>query len=164
MRARYRREVSEESGRESASAAAAIVHVRVDPVTGRVELLDYVAAQDCGRALNPALVEGQMHGGAVQSIGYALYEELCHDEQGQLLSGSFLTYAIPKIDAVPQIETLIVEVPAPFGPLGARGIGESAIVPGCPAIANAIRAATGVRMHELPMTPARVWRAMQTTT
>jgi CO/xanthine dehydrogenase Mo-binding subunit len=144
------------------SAAAAIVHVRVDPDTGRVELLDYVAAQDCGLALNPALVEGQMHGGAVQSIGYALYEELRHDEEGQLLSGSFLTYAIPKIDAVPEIETLIVEVPAPFGPLGARGIGESAIVPGCPAIANAIRAATGVRMGELPMTPARVWRALQT--
>jgi CO/xanthine dehydrogenase Mo-binding subunit len=144
------------------SAAAAIVHVRVDPDTGRVELLDYVAAQDCGRALNPALVEGQMHGGAVQSIGYALYEELRHDEEGQLLSGSFLTYAIPKIDAVPEIETLIIEVPAPFGPLGARGIGESAIVPGCPAIANAIRAATGVRMLELPMTPARVWRALQT--
>ena len=66
--------------------------------------------------------------------------------------------------AVPEIETLIVEVPAPFGPLGARGIGESAIVPGCPAIANAIRAATGVRMRELPMTPARVWRALQTAT
>ena len=142
------------------SAAAAIVHVRVDPDTGGVELLDYVAAQDCGRALNPSLVEGQMHGGAVQSIGYALYEELRHDEDGQLLNGSFLTYAIPKIDAVPEIETLIVEVPAPFGPLGARGIGESAIVPGCPAIANAIRAATGVRMHELPMTPARVWREL----
>ena len=146
------------------SAAAAIVHLRVDRDTGGVELLDYVAAQDCGRALNPALVEGQMHGGAVQSIGYALYEELRHDEQGQLLSGSFLTYAIPRIDAVPEIETLIVEVPAPFGPLGARGIGESAIVPGCPAIANAIRAATGVRMHELPMTPARVWHALQTAT
>jgi CO/xanthine dehydrogenase Mo-binding subunit len=146
------------------SAAAAIVHVRVDPETGRVELLDYVAAQDCGHALNPALVEGQMHGGAVQSIGYALYEELRHDDDGQLLSGSFLTYAIPKIDAVPEIETIVVEVPAPFGPLGARGIGESAIVPGCPAIANAIRAATGVRLRELPMTPARVWRSLQAAT
>jgi CO/xanthine dehydrogenase Mo-binding subunit len=142
------------------SAAAAIVRVRVDPETGNVELFDYVAAQDCGRALNPSLVEGQMHGGAVQSIGYALYEELRHDEEGQLLTGSFLNYAIPRMDAVPDIETLIVEVPAPFGPLGARGIGESAIVPGCPAIANAIRAATGVRLHELPMTPARVWRAL----
>jgi len=143
------------------SAAAAIVHVRVDPDTGRVAVLDYVAAQDCGRALNPALVEGQMHGGAVQSIGYALYEELIHDEDGQLLSGSFLNYAIPTIEDVPEIETLIVEVPAPHGPLGARGIGESAIVPGCPAIANAIAAATGVRLRRLPMTPVRVWRALQ---
>jgi CO/xanthine dehydrogenase Mo-binding subunit len=143
------------------SAAAALAHVRVDPDTGRVEVLGYVAAQDCGRALNPALVEGQMHGGAVQSIGYALYEELAHDEDGQPLSGSFLTYALPKIDAVPEIETIVVEVPAPHGPLGARGIGESAIVPGASAVANAIAAATGIRMHELPMTPARVWRALR---
>jgi CO/xanthine dehydrogenase Mo-binding subunit len=143
------------------SAAAAIVHVRVDRDTGRVELLDYVAAQDCGRALNPALVEGQMHGGAVQSIGYALHEELVHDADGELLTRSFLNYAMPRIDSVPRIETLIVEVPAPHGPLGARGIGESAIVPGAPAIGNAIRAATGVRLRQLPMTPPRVWRALR---
>jgi len=143
------------------SAAAALVRVRVDRDTGRVELLDWVAAQDCGRALNPALVEGQMHGGAVQSIGYALYEELVHDEDGQPLNGSFLTYAIPRIDAVPEIQTLIVEVPAPYGPLGAKGIGESAIVPGAAAISNAIRSATGARLHELPMTPARVWRSLR---
>jgi CO/xanthine dehydrogenase Mo-binding subunit len=140
------------------SAAAALVHVRVDRDTGHVAVLDWVAAQDCGRALNPALVEGQMHGGAVQAMGYALYEELAHDEDGQPLARSFLNYAIPRIDAVPKIETLIVEVPAPYGPLGARGIGESAIVPGAAAIGNAIRAAVGVRMYELPMTPDRVWR------
>jgi CO/xanthine dehydrogenase Mo-binding subunit len=126
-----------------------------------VELLDYVAAQDCGRALNPALVEGQMHGGAVQSIGYALYEELVHDAEGELVTRSFLNYALPRIESVPVIETLIVEVPAEHGPLGARGIGESAIVPGAPAIGNAIRAATGIRLHELPMTPPRVWRALR---
>jgi CO/xanthine dehydrogenase Mo-binding subunit len=142
------------------SAAAAVVHVRVDRDTGRVELLDYVAAQDCGRALNPALVEGQMHGGAVQSIGYALHEELVHDDEGELLTRSFLNYALPRIESVPAIETLILEVPSPHGPLGARGIGESAIVPGAPAIGNAIRAATGVRLFELPMTPPRVWRAL----
>jgi CO/xanthine dehydrogenase Mo-binding subunit len=142
------------------SAAAAIVRVRVDRETGRVAVLDWVAAQDCGRALNPALVEGQMHGGAVQSMGYALYEELVHDEDGQPLARSFLNYAVPRIDAVPKIETVIVEVPAPYGPLGARGIGESAIVPGAAAIGNAIRAAVGVRMHELPMTPDRVWRSL----
>jgi CO/xanthine dehydrogenase Mo-binding subunit len=143
------------------SAAAAIVHVRVDRETGRVELVDYVAAQDCGRALNPALVEGQMHGGAVQSIGYALHEELVHDTDGELVTRSFVNYALPRIESVPVIETLVVEVPAPHGPLGARGIGESAIVPGAAAIGNAIRAATGVRMRELPMTPPRVWRALR---
>jgi CO/xanthine dehydrogenase Mo-binding subunit len=143
------------------SAAAALVHVRVDRDTGRVAVLDWVAAQDCGRALNPALVEGQMHGGAVQSMGYALYEELVHDEDGQPLARSFLNYAVPRIDAVPKIETLIVEVPAPYGPLGARGIGESAIVPGAAAIGNAIKAAVGVRTHELPMTPDRVWRSLR---
>jgi CO/xanthine dehydrogenase Mo-binding subunit len=143
------------------SAAAAVVHVRVDPETGHVELLAYVAAQDCGRALNPALVEGQMHGGAVQSIGYALHEQLVHDEEGELVTRSFLNYSLPTIESVPAIETLIVEVPSPHGPLGARGIGESAIVPGAPAIGNAIRAATGMRLHELPMTPARVWRALR---
>jgi CO/xanthine dehydrogenase Mo-binding subunit len=143
------------------SAAVALVHVRVDRDTGRVAVLDWVAAQDCGRALNPALVEGQMHGGAVQSMGYALYEELVHDQDGQPLTRSFLNYAVPRIDAVPKIETLIVEVPAPYGPLGARGIGESAIVPGAAAIGNAIHSAVGVRMYELPMTPDRVWRSLQ---
>jgi CO/xanthine dehydrogenase Mo-binding subunit len=143
------------------SAAVALVHVRVDRDTGRVAVLDWVAAQDCGRALNPALVEGQMHGGAVQSMGYALYEELVHDQDGQPLTRSFLNYAVPRIDAAPKIETLIVEVPAPYGPLGARGIGESAIVPGAAAIGNAIHSAVGVRMYELPMTPDRVWRSLQ---
>ena len=143
------------------STAATLAHVRVDPDTGRVEVLSWVAAQDCGRALNPSLVEGQMHGGAVQSLGFALYEELTHDEDGQPLVRSFLNYAIPTIEVVPEIETVIVEVPSPHGPLGARGIGESAIVSGAAAVGNAITAATGARLRELPMTPARVWRALQ---
>jgi CO/xanthine dehydrogenase Mo-binding subunit len=143
------------------STAATLAHVRVDPDTGHVEVLSWVAAQDCGRALNPSLVEGQMHGGAIQSLGFALYEELTHDEDGQPLVRSFLNYAIPTIEVVPEIETIIVEVPSPHGPLGARGIGESAIVSGAAAVGNAITAATGARLRELPMTPARVWRALQ---
>ena len=142
------------------SAAAALVHARVDPDSGEVELLEYVAAQDVGRAINPSLCEGQMRGGAAQSIGFALHEQLAHDEDGQLLSGSFMSYAIPRTDTLPDIEPLIVEVPAPHGPVGARGIGESAIVPGAAAIGNAVAAATGVRFRELPLTPARVWRAL----
>jgi CO/xanthine dehydrogenase Mo-binding subunit len=143
------------------SVAAHIAHVRVDRETGEVELLGYVIAQDVGRALNPALVEGQMRGGAVQAMGWALFEELVHDEEGQLLSGSFLDYAIPTADRVPSIETIIVEVPAPDGPFGAKGIGEAPVIPGPAAIANAVAAAAGVRFRELPMTPPRVWAALQ---
>jgi CO/xanthine dehydrogenase Mo-binding subunit len=144
------------------SAAAHLAHVRVDRETGRVDLLGYAIAQDVGRALNPALVEGQMRGGAVQAIGWALYEELAHDEHGQLLTGSFLDYAVPTSESAPQIDTLIVEVPAPDGPFGAKGIGEAPVVAGPAAIANAITAATGVRLRELPMTPPRVWAALHT--
>ena len=119
------------------SVAAHIAHVKVDRETGEVELLGYAIVQDVGRALNPALVEGQMRGGAAQAIGWALYEELVHDEDGRLLSGSFLDYAIPTADRVPPIDTVIVEVPAPDGPFGAKGIGEAPVIPGPAAIANA---------------------------
>jgi len=143
------------------SVAAHLSHVRVDRETGEVELLRHVVAQDVGRALNPALVEGQMRGGAVQGIGWALFEQLDHDEDGHLLTGSFLDYAVPVAERVPEIDTLIVEVPAPDGPFGAKGIGEAPVVAAAPAIANAVAAATGARLHELPMTPARVWRALR---
>ena len=126
----------------------------------RVTVLAHVIAQDVGKALNPALVEGQMHGGTAQGIGWALLEELAHDENGQLRGGSFAEYALPSTDQVPPIETLIVEVPAPDGPFGAKGIGEPPVcgVPG--AIANAIAAASGARLTELPMSPLRVWRSL----
>jgi CO/xanthine dehydrogenase Mo-binding subunit len=142
------------------SAAVAIAHVRVDPDTGEVEVVDYVAIQDVGHAINPALCKGQMLGGAAQAIGFALLERIEHDDEGQLLTGSFLTYALPRSDTVPSIETIIVEVPSAHGPLGARGIGESAIVPGTGAIANAVAAATGRRFRALPIEPAQVWRAL----
>jgi CO/xanthine dehydrogenase Mo-binding subunit len=140
---------------QAPSVAAHIAHVRVDRETGEVQLLGYAIVQDVGRALNPALVEGQMRGGAVQAIGWALYED------GRLLSGSFLDYAIPTADRLPAIDTVIVEVPAPDGPFGAKGIGEAPVIPGPAAIANAVHAATGVRFRELPMTPPRVWAALQ---
>jgi CO/xanthine dehydrogenase Mo-binding subunit len=141
------------------SVAGHLAHVRVDEETGAVEVLGYVVAQDVGRALNPALVEGQMLGGAVQSIGRALHEELIHDDHGQLLTGTFLDYAVPRAAMLPPIETAIVEVPAPEGPFGAKGIGEASILPGPAAIANAIAAATGLRLRDLPMTAPRIWRA-----
>jgi CO/xanthine dehydrogenase Mo-binding subunit len=143
------------------SVAAHLSHVRVDRETGQVELLRHVIAQDVGRALNPALVEGQMRGGATQGIGWALFEELDHDEDGRLLTGSFLDYALPTAERVPEIETLIVEVPAPDGPFGAKGIGEAPVVGAPAAVANAVAAAIGRRMYELPMTPPRVWEALR---
>jgi CO/xanthine dehydrogenase Mo-binding subunit len=142
------------------SAAGHLAHVRVEEETGLVELLSYTVVQDVGRAINPDLVEGQMTGGAAQSIGRAMYEELVHDEQGQLLTGSFLDYALPRASMVPPFETLLVEVPAPEGPFGAKGIGEASILAGPAAIANAIAAATGTRLRELPMTAPRVWAAL----
>ncbi|MDH4141569.1 MAG: molybdopterin-dependent oxidoreductase, partial [Chloroflexota bacterium] len=146
------------------SVAGHLAHVRVDAETGSVELLGYAVVQDVGRALNPALVEGQMLGGTVQSIGRALSEELIHDDRGQLLTGTFLDYAVPKASMLPLIDTMIVEVPAPEGAFGAKGIGESSILPGPAAIANAIAAATGLRMRELPMTARRIWEASRTET
>ena len=141
--------------------AGALAHVRVDAETGEVKVLDFHLAQDVGRAINPALVEGQMLGGAVQSVGWGLLEAIVHDEQGQVLTGSFLDYALPRATDVPRLRTTIVEVPSADGAFGVRGIGESPAVPGAAAIANAIAAATGVRLRELPMTPARVWAALR---
>jgi CO/xanthine dehydrogenase Mo-binding subunit len=141
-------------------AAAHLSHVRVDRETGDVTLLAHVIAQDVGKALNPALVEEQMHGGTAQGIGWALLEELAYDDDGQLRGGSFAEYALPSSDLVPPIETLIVEVPAPDGPFGAKGVGEPPVVAVPAAIANAVAAATGARLTELPMTAARVWDAL----
>jgi CO/xanthine dehydrogenase Mo-binding subunit len=143
------------------STAAHLSHVRVDRETGEVLLLHHVIAQDAGRALNPALVEGQMRGGTAQGIGWALYEELRHDELGRLASASFLDYAIPTAEHLPRIETLIVEVPAPDGPFGAKGIGEAPVVAAPAAVANAVAAAVGIRMRRLPMTAPRVWEALR---
>lgn len=143
------------------SAVGHLAHVRLDEETGSVELLGYAVVQDAGRALNPALVEGQMTGGAVQSIGRALYEALIHDDQSQLLTGTFLDYAVPRAATLPPIDTMIVEVPAPEGPFGAKGIGEASILPGPAAIANAIAAASGLRMREIPMTSQRIWNALR---
>ena len=147
--------------RGAPSVAAHLSHVRVDRETGEVEVLEHVIAQDVGRALNPALVEGQMRGGTAQGIGWALYEQLEHDEDGRLLTGSFLDYAIPRAENVPEIDTLIVEVPAPDGPYGAKGIGEAPVVAAPAAVANAVAAALGTRLYELPMTPPRVWEALR---
>ncbi|MGI8712590.1 MAG: xanthine dehydrogenase family protein molybdopterin-binding subunit [Solirubrobacteraceae bacterium] len=146
---------------QAPQAAAHLSHVRVDPDTGAVTVLRHVIAQDVGRALNPALVEGQMRGGTAQGLGWALLEALAHDEHGQLITGTFVDYAMPTAGSTPPIDTEIVEVPAPEGPYGAKGVGEAPVVGVPGAVANAIAAATGgLRVTRLPMTAERVWRAM----
>ncbi|HEX6869329.1 MAG TPA: xanthine dehydrogenase family protein molybdopterin-binding subunit [Candidatus Limnocylindrales bacterium] len=140
--------------------SAHLVHVRVDPDSGEVTVLGYVIAQDAGRAINPAEIEGQLHGGATQGLGWALREAMVYDEAGQLLTGTFLDYALPIAPDIPSFETIIVEVPSADGPYGARGIGEGPVCGAAAAVANAIAAATGVRFRTLPMTAPRVWRGI----
>jgi CO/xanthine dehydrogenase Mo-binding subunit len=142
-------------------AAAHLAHVRVDRETGAVSLVRHVIAQDVGRALNPALVAGQLLGGVAQGVGWALLEELAYDDEGQLRTGSFVEYAMPTIDRVPPVDIEIVEVPAPDGPFGAKGVGEPPVIAVAASIANAIADAVGVRLRDLPMTPERVWAAMR---
>jgi len=144
----------------SPTFAAHLAKVAVDPETGEVRVLDYVAAQDVGRAINLAEVEGQIHGGVVQGIGWALYEGMTYDEQGQLLTSTLMDYALPQSQDMPAITPLLVEVPSQLGPFGAKGVGEPPVVPVAAVIANAIRDAAGVRMTQLPMTPERVFAAL----
>jgi len=139
---------------------AELARIEVDPDTGEVTIHDFVVVQDVGKAINPLGVEGQMQGGAVQSIGMALTEALTFDDQGRLTNPSLLDYKKLTAADLPNIETIIVEKPAPAGPFGARGVGEPPIVPAPAALANAVHDATGVRLTELPLTPERIALAM----
>ena len=136
--------------------AAQLARIEVDPDTGEVTVHDFVVVQDAGRAINPIGVEGQMQGGAVQSLGIALTEQLMFDDNGRLTNPSLLDYRKLTAADLPSIETIIVEVPAPAGPFGARGVGEPPIIPAPAAIANAVQDAMGVRITQLPLTPERI--------
>lgn len=140
--------------------AAHLAKVAVDPETGVVRVLDYVATQDVGFAINPAEVEGQIYGGVTQGIGWALFEGYSYDENGQLLTSTFMDYALPLSKDVPNITSLLVEVPSALGAYGSKGVGEPPVVPVAAAIANAIHDAIGVRITQLPMTPERVFSAL----
>lgn len=137
------------------------VDVEVDPDTGKVQILRYTAAQDVGTAIHPSYVEGQLQGGAVQGIGWALNEEYWYDDEGSMRNASYLDYRIPTTYDLPMIETILVEVPDPQHPYGVRGVGEVPICPPPAAIANAIYQATGCRMRDLPMSPPKVCMAIQ---
>jgi CO/xanthine dehydrogenase Mo-binding subunit len=136
--------------------AAQLARIEIDPDTGELTLHDFVVAQDVGKAINPLGIEGQMQGGAVQSLGFALTEGLLYDDEGRLTNPSLLDYRKLTAADLPNIETIMIEVPAPEGPFGARGVGEPPIVPAPAAIANAIEDATGLRLVELPLTPERI--------
>jgi CO/xanthine dehydrogenase Mo-binding subunit len=140
--------------------AAAVAEVAVDPETGKVLLTGLLTVQDVGKAINPLLIEGQMHGGATQSAGIALWEEIAYDADAQPRNPSLLDYRMPTAADMPQHETVIVEAPGGDGPYGAKLVGEPPIVPALAAIGNAIADATGGRVCDLPITPERVWRAL----
>jgi CO/xanthine dehydrogenase Mo-binding subunit len=140
--------------------ATHICDVEVDQETGHVKILRYTAVQDCGRAIHPSYVEGQIQGGVTQGIGWALNEEYIYDKEGRLENPGFLDYRIPVASDLPMIDTVIVEVPNPRHPFGARGVGEVPIVPPMAAVANAIADAVGVRLRDLPMSPPHVLAAL----
>jgi carbon-monoxide dehydrogenase large subunit len=140
-----------------------IAVVEVDRDTGHVKLTRYVAVDDCGPQINPVIVEGQVHGGVVQGIGQALWEEAVYDQNGQLLSGSLTDYAIPRADLLPDIEVLSTVTPSPHHPLGVKGIGEAGTIASTCAVYNAVIDALEpfkVESIRMPLTPERVWRAI----
>jgi CO/xanthine dehydrogenase Mo-binding subunit len=137
-----------------------IARVRVDRETGRVEPIRYIVVQDVGKAINPATVEAQIHGGGAQGVGWGLYEEIRHDENGTPVTASLMDYTIPKATQIPELEAVLVEVPSAIGPYGAKPVGEPPVIPGGAVIANAVYDATGVRLTELPLTPERVRNAL----
>ena len=141
--------------------AGNLVDVEVDPETGKVDVLRYTAFMDVGTAVHPAYVEGQIQGGTVQGIGWALNEEYVYDENGAMLNSSFLDYRMPTALDVPMIDTVMIEVPNPKHPFGLRGVGEAPIIPPLSALAIAVSNAIGVRMHDLPLTPNAILKALE---
>jgi carbon-monoxide dehydrogenase large subunit len=138
-----------------------IAVVEIDRETGDIKFLRYIAVDDCGRVINPMLVEGQIHGGIVQSIGQAMFEEVVYDEQGQLITGTLMDYAVPRASHVPNFELDRTETPSPVNPLGVKGVGEAGTIGATPAIVGAIvdaLAPFGVKHLDMPIKPEAVWR------
>jgi CO/xanthine dehydrogenase Mo-binding subunit len=153
-------EASVNAGGFAPGFASELCDVEVDPETGSVKVLRFIVVQDVGRAIHRSYVEGQMEGGVVQGIGWALNEEYVYDREGHLLNAGFLDYRMPVASDLPMIETVLVEVPNPNHPFGAKGAGEVNIVPSMAAVANAINNAIGRRLTELPMSPPKVLAAL----
>jgi CO/xanthine dehydrogenase Mo-binding subunit len=138
-----------------------VADVEVDPETGKVTVLRYTTIQDAGKAVHPSYVEGQLQGGTVQGIGWALNEEYFYHDNDTVANASFLDYRMPTMLDLPMIDTIIVEAANPDHPYGVRGVGETPIVPPPAALANAIYNATGTRMEQLPMSPPVLWKQLQ---
>ena len=148
------------------SSGTHLAVVEVDPESGEVRILKYVAVDDCGQVLNHYLVEAQVHGGLAQGIGQALFEEALYDEDGQLLSGTLMDYALPNASMVPEFVTDFIETPSPYNPLGAKGAGESGCIGGPPAIVNAVLdalAPLGITAVDMPLRPEKLWALIQGT-
>jgi carbon-monoxide dehydrogenase large subunit len=143
---------------------AHVAAVEVDPDTGQVRLLRYVAVDDVGRVINPMIVDGMVHGGIAQGVGQALWEHGVYADDGQLLSATMLDYAMPKADQLPSYETDRTVTPSPVNPLGVKGAGETGTIAATPTVANAVvdaLAPFGVTHIDLPLTAERVWKAVK---
>jgi aerobic carbon-monoxide dehydrogenase large subunit len=138
--------------------------VEIDKDTGETKIVRYIAVDDCGKVINPLLVDGQVHGGIVQSIGQALYEEVIYDDQGQLITGELMDYAVPKASQIPWFETDRTETPSPVNPLGVKGVGEAGTIGATPAIVNAVvdaLAPYGVTHLDMPVRPEKIWKLIR---
>jgi carbon-monoxide dehydrogenase large subunit len=142
-------------------AGSYVCEVEVDPDTGVVEIVKFSAVDDFGEIINPMIVEGQVHGGIGQGIGQALLENCVYDDQGQLLTGSYMDYCMPRADDLPNFDIGTTVTPCTHNPLGAKGCGEAGAIGTPPAVINAVTNALGVRDIDMPATPERVWRALQ---
>jgi len=142
---------------------AHLVVTEVNPETGDVAIKRYIAVDDCGNILNPLIVEGQVHGGVAQGIGQALWEEAVYDDNGQLVTGEFMDYTMPRAHMMPWIETGSTCTPTPVNPLGVKGVGEAGTIGASPAVVNSVVDALsplGVRHLDMPLTPEKLWKVI----
>jgi carbon-monoxide dehydrogenase large subunit len=138
--------------------------VEIDAETGKVDVVRYVAVDDCGPAINPMLIDGQVHGGIAHAIGQALFEQVVYDSNGQLVTGTFVDYTLPTAAELPSFETDRTETPSPVNSLGVKGVGEAGTIAATPAVTAAVLdalAPLGVTWLDMPLTPLRVWQAVQ---